>query len=174
MGFPRQEYWSGLPFPTPGGLPDSGIEHVFLASPALAGGFFTTAPPGKPYIYIFFSIFFSIMVYNGGISLVAQMVKHLPTIQETRVQSLGQEDPWRREWPPTPVFLPGEFPGQRGPGSRFQSSCLGNPMDRGAWRATVHGVTTSRTCLSNTHDGNTNKLHPCDLSIFRSPSCFPF
>ena len=48
MGFPRQEYWSGLPFPTPGGLPDSGIEHVFLASPALAGGFFTTAPPGKP------------------------------------------------------------------------------------------------------------------------------
>ena len=33
-------------------------------------------------------------------------------MQETRVQSLGQEDPWRREWQPPPVFLPGEFHGQ--------------------------------------------------------------
>ena len=40
--FPRQEYWSGLPFPSPEGLPDPGIK---LASPALAGGFFTTKPP---------------------------------------------------------------------------------------------------------------------------------
>ena len=45
MGFPRQEYWSGLSFPTPGDLPDPGIKPV---SPALAGGFFTTEPPGKP------------------------------------------------------------------------------------------------------------------------------
>ena len=42
MQFPRQEYWSGLPFPTPGDLPDLGIESVSLGSPALAGGFFTT------------------------------------------------------------------------------------------------------------------------------------
>ena len=41
MGFPRQEYWSGLPFPTPGDLPDPGVEPVSLVSPALAGGFFT-------------------------------------------------------------------------------------------------------------------------------------
>ena len=45
MGFPRQEYWSGLPFPPPGDLLDPGIEPK---SPALAGGFFTTEPPGKP------------------------------------------------------------------------------------------------------------------------------
>ena len=45
MGFLRQEYWSGLPFPSPGGLPDLGIEPT---SPALAGGFFTAEPPGKP------------------------------------------------------------------------------------------------------------------------------
>ena len=45
MGFPRQEYWSGQPFPSPGDLPDPGIE---LVSPALAGRFFTTEPPGKP------------------------------------------------------------------------------------------------------------------------------
>ena len=46
VGLPRQEYWSGLPLPTPGNLPDPGIKHM---SPALVGGFFTTAPPGKPY-----------------------------------------------------------------------------------------------------------------------------
>ena len=44
MGFSRQEYWSGLPFPPPGNLPDPGIEPV---SPALAGMFFTTKASGK-------------------------------------------------------------------------------------------------------------------------------
>ena len=46
-------------------------------------------------------------------SLVAQMAKNLPVMQETCVQSLGQEDPLRREWQPTPGFLPREFYGQR-------------------------------------------------------------
>ena len=45
MGFSRQEYWSGLPRPSPGDLPDPGIE---AASPTRAGAFFTTEPPGKP------------------------------------------------------------------------------------------------------------------------------
>ena len=45
MGFPRQEYWSRLPFASPGDLPDPGIEPM---SPALEGGFFTTEPPGRP------------------------------------------------------------------------------------------------------------------------------
>ena len=44
MGFSRQEYWSELPFPFPGDLPNPGIEPV---SPALAGGFFTIELPGK-------------------------------------------------------------------------------------------------------------------------------
>ena len=44
---------------------------------------------------------------------VAQMVKRLPTMQETRVLSLGREDPWRRKWQPTPVSLPGESHGWR-------------------------------------------------------------
>ena len=42
--FSQKEYWSELPFPSPGDLPDPGIEP---ASPAVAGGFFTTEPPGK-------------------------------------------------------------------------------------------------------------------------------
>ena len=46
--FSRQESWSGLPFPTPGDLPDPGIEPKSPVSPALAGIFFTTAPPATP------------------------------------------------------------------------------------------------------------------------------
>ena len=46
-------------------------------------------------------------------SLVAQLVKNLPVMQETWVQSLGWEEPWRREWQPTPVFLSEAFHGQR-------------------------------------------------------------
>ena len=48
MGFSRQESCSGLPSSPPGDLPDPGIKFVSLASPALAGRFFTTVPPGKP------------------------------------------------------------------------------------------------------------------------------
>ena len=48
MEFSRHEYWSGLPCPPPGDLPDPETEPVTLMSPALAGGFFTTLPPGKP------------------------------------------------------------------------------------------------------------------------------
>ena len=43
----RQEYWSGLPFPPPGDLPDSGIKAESLVAPVLAGRFVTTMPPGK-------------------------------------------------------------------------------------------------------------------------------
>ena len=43
MEFPRQEYWSGLPFPPPGDLPDPGIKPTFLMSSALAEEFFTTS-----------------------------------------------------------------------------------------------------------------------------------
>ena len=60
--------------------------------------------------------------------LVVQMVKNLPAMRETWVQSLGQEDSPRE-----------------GNGNPLQFSCLGNPMDRGAWWATVHGVSNSWT-----------------------------
>ena len=46
-------------------------------------------------------------------SLVTQTVKNPYAVQETQVQSLGQKDPWRREWLPTPIFLLGDFHGQR-------------------------------------------------------------
>ena len=60
-------------------------------------------------------------------------VRNQPAMQETSVRSLGGEDP----------------PGGGGNGNPLQYSSLGNPTDRGAWQATVHGVTKSRTQLSN-------------------------
>ena len=61
----RREYWSGLPFPSPGDLPDTGVEPT---TPALAGEFFTSEPPGKPkskYMWVLIS-------YEPGISLYSQ------------------------------------------------------------------------------------------------------
>ena len=53
MGFPKQEYWGGLPCPPPGDLPDPEKEHVSLMSPALAGGFFTTSATWEAHIYMY-------------------------------------------------------------------------------------------------------------------------
>ena len=60
LEFSRQEYWGGKPFPTPGGLPNPGIE---LMSPALAGRSFTTVPPGKPYPLLIVEL----MLLNCGV-----------------------------------------------------------------------------------------------------------
>ena len=85
MRFPRQEYWNGLPFPSPGDLPNPGIK----PTSALADGFF------------------------GG-----SVVKNPLAKQQAWVQSPEERN-----------------------GNPLQYSSLGNAMDRGAWRATVHGVT---------------------------------
>ena len=64
MEFSRQEYWSRLPFPPPGDLPDPGIEPMSPVSPALVGGFFTTEPPGSRY---------SIAIYNYVFSFISEI-----------------------------------------------------------------------------------------------------
>ena len=63
-------------------------------------------------IYIYMYIYKTEVIIYGA-SLVAQMVKHLPTMRETQVRSLSREYPWRRKWQPTPVFLPGKSHGLR-------------------------------------------------------------
>ena len=65
-----------------------------------------------------------------GASLVAQRLKHLPAMQETWVLSLGQEDPLEKEM-------------------ATHSHIMGNPMDRGAWQATVHRVTKESDVISH-------------------------
>ena len=66
-------------------------------------------------------IFCSLLVILNTSSLVAQLVKNLPAMQETCVQSLGWEYPRRRERLPTPVFWPGEFHGLYSPWGRKES-----------------------------------------------------
>ena len=105
--------------------------------------------------------------------------KNLSAMRATWVSSLGWEDPLEKEMQPTPVFSPGESHGQRslagnsprgrqesdtterlhfhfslssigeGNGNPLQYSCLGNPMDREAWWATVHEVAKELDTLSN-------------------------
>ena len=71
-----------------------------------------------------------------GASLVAQLIKNPPAMQETWVRPLGWEDPLEKGM-------------AKGHGNPFQYSCLENTMERGAWQATVHRVTKSQTRLND-------------------------
>ena len=69
-------------------------------------------------------------------SLVAQVVKNLPTMWEVRVRSLVRKFPWRREWQLTPVFLPGEFHEQRSLAVYSPWSC--KELDTTEWLIQTH------------------------------------
>ena len=70
MGFSRQEYCSRLPFPPPGDIPDPGIELVSPATPALAGRFFTSEPPGEPLLCFSFHFFSYYLIFRLISSLI--------------------------------------------------------------------------------------------------------
>ena len=124
MGFPRQEYWSGLPLPSPEDFRDPGFEPT---SPALVGRFCTAEPLGKPFLplqsinwrrqcgKLCVMISSKLSAIYQHTSLVAQMGmgKRLPTTQETWAWSLGWEDALEKAMAPTPVLLPGRSHGQR-------------------------------------------------------------
>ena len=145
MGFSREEYQSRLPCPPLEDLPNPRIKPESLMFPALAGKFFTTSatwePPKCKYsasktkelidlsknrkvretqdstpVLLIPHIVISLA------SLIAQLLKNWPAKQETLVQSQVRKIH----------------------GNPLQYSCLENPMDRGAWQATVHGVTRVR------------------------------
>ena len=71
MGFFRQEYWSGLPFPPPGDPPNPGIEPV---SPILAGGFSTTKSPGSPQTGYLPNINVSLLSFKRSLTQDSHMV----------------------------------------------------------------------------------------------------
>ena len=123
MGFPRQEYWSGLPFPSPGDLSHPEIEPESLA---LQADSLPTEPPGKPYISIDLNI--CIYVYIN-IGFPSDSVGKETTCNAGDSGSISGCE-----------RSPGE-----GNGNPLKYSCLENPMDRGAWQATVHGVSKSQT-----------------------------
>ena len=141
MGFSKQEDWSKLPFPSPGDLPNPGIEPE---SPALQADSLPSGKPsnviGQPHRKRRFFLFkvptfqitskeelgrsfhpkanhavilFIRVEAKCDQCLVAQTVKNLPAMQETWVQSLVGKIPCRRNWLPTPIFLLREFHGQR-------------------------------------------------------------
>ena len=125
MGFSREEYWSGLPFPSPGYLSDPGIEP---RSPAFPEDALPSKPPGKPYYNIYGRTYYIIIA-----SQVALVVKNLSAnAGDTRDTDSIPES--------------GRSPGG-GPGNPLQYPYLENPMDRRAWPATVHRVAKNRTQL---------------------------
>ena len=111
MVFPRQEYWSGLPFPSPMHKSESEAVQSCLT---LSNPMDCSLPGSSVH----------------GISQARVLEWGATAFSINRHEWLTI--PWRREWQPTLVFLPGEFHGQRG-----------------VWSATVHGITKSRTRLSD-------------------------
>ena len=159
MGFARQEYWSGLPFPSPGDLPDPGIKPMSLALQV------DSLPPvllGSPLLFYFLISF-------------TNLFNHLLVIYSFPNYLLLEWFHWRKncsyQWQGMRMvdFYPdqmvlvvknlaanagnaGSIPGsarssRRGHGNPLQYSRLKNAMDRGAWWATVHSVAESRTLL---------------------------
>ena len=145
MGFPRQEYWSGGPFPSPGDLPDPGIEPGSLASQVDP---LPSEPPGKPKVSVIHlklpspcpppahhhpSVNTAYWNYHCspfvlGVSLVAQLVKNPPAMQEIQVRSLGQEDPLEKETATCSSILAWKIPWTEEPG-RLQSR-VSQELDR--------------------------------------------
>ena len=127
VGFPRQEYWSGVPFPSPMDLPNPGIE---FESAALACGFFTIEPPRE-----------AIYKRQMRINVHVCAIVGFPGGSDGKESACNAGDL---------DLIPGlgRSPGG-GHGNPLWYSCLENSMDRGAWRATVHGVAQSRTWLNN-------------------------
>ena len=198
MGFPRQEYRKGLPFPTPGDRPDPGIKLKLLASPALAGGFFTTSATWEALLQSWFIIaegFRSKSKGRGTQSRVPEIPgtsgqscplrplcgqclllpatvgynprRVLPT-REAHLRLVVQGFHWVLVMYTQLTLVSSPSRGQahtmiRGPhlndivcivleeGMATHSNILAwrIPMDRGAWRATVYGVTKSQTQLSD-------------------------
>ena len=127
MGFSKQQFWSGLPFPTLGDLPNPGIEPTSPVSPALASGFFTTEPLGgcKERTDRRWNGLSRVRYTTLRASQVAQMVKNPPA----NAGDTGD----KRLIPGSGRSLGG------GNGNPLQYCCLENPKDRGNWWTIVHG-----------------------------------
>ena len=123
VGFSRKKYWSGLPFPTQGDLPDSGIEPVSPVSSAWQAGSLPLSHLGNLEIkhtnlhkvswilnIIILPVFVSGLPWWFKSSLVAHMVKSPPARQETQVWSLGWEDSLEEEMATYSIILAWKIP----------------------------------------------------------------
>ena len=124
-----------MPFPPSGDLPNPEIEPESLVSPALVVDLFSLAPLTKPYFIKKKKKYLLRTKRGARASQMVLVVKNL----------LGDAGDIRNM-----ALIPasGRFPGG-GHGNPLQDSCLENPMDRGAWWATVHRLAMSQTLLSD-------------------------
>ena len=158
-GLPRQEHWSGLPFSSPEDLPDLGIKPTPSTS---VGGFFKTEPPGKPINCLerhwgekFMERWECQTTFPASWEICMQIKK----------QQLEPDTEQQLVWPPWTLdgkesacnvgdlgLIPrsGRSSGEEND-NLPQYSCLENPMERGAWWTTVHGVAKSQSVMSNWH-----------------------
>ena len=142
MGLFWQEYWSGLPFLPPGDLPDLGIEPVSPKSPTFHQvGFLSAEPPEKLHYnnkkwesHMFTVRAHSVLVLSTLIAAICSFPGG--TSGKEPACQCRRHKRYRFHLPPG-----------GGHGNPLQCSCLENPMDRGAWWATVHRVAKSRTQL---------------------------
>ena len=134
MGFSRQGYWSELPCPPPGDIPNPGIKTTSLKSPALAGGFFTASTTREAHFTHSGTPLRHSCLENPMDGGALWAAVHGVTKSRTRLSDFTCTFlHWRRKWQPTPVILPGESQGWR--------SLVG--LGGGA----VYGVAQSRTRL---------------------------
>ena len=134
MDFSREEYWSGLPFSSPGDLHNPGIKP---GSPALQAD----SLPTELHLFLGHSLalpFFGIGTKTGhfqscGHCWVFQLLWHIQCSTFTESSF--------RMWSNSTGILSPPLPSGEGNGTLLQHSCLENPMDRGAWQTIVHEVT---------------------------------
>ena len=142
MRFPRQEYWSRLPFLSPGELPNPGIKP---ASPPLAGGFFTTEPPREPIIPEGNQpqIFTGRTVVDAKLQYFGHWMLRADSLEKTLM--LGKTEGKRRGGWQRMTWLDSITNSMDMNLSKLQEIV----QDRGAWCTPVHGVTKSWTQLNN-------------------------
>ena len=139
-GISQAKILERVAIPSPGDLPDPGVELTSLVSLALTGGFFTswvTTEAQKTLIVIWYQIKFLWydILFSDKVQDISKLTPYLVGFLDG---SMVKNPPSKQEmW----IWFPGwgRSPGEVN-GNPLQYSCLGNPMDRGAWRATVYGA----------------------------------
>ena len=187
VGFSRQEYWSGLPFPSAGDLPHPGVES---GSPALQAGALPSQPPEQCLFLsviewlranthsdvtsIWESYFILKSIFTTLWRLGKLVCNTYPVARPSQVAPVIKNPPANAGEVRDSGVIPGSGrPSGEGNVNSHQYSCLGDPMARGPWRATIHRVTKSMTEHACTHPANNQNWYrtPGLKAVGISSSC---